>query len=331
MSGTIDPSPIASNSVPTQRQFSRQGQPQYTPWRPTCSAGLSTGNGRLSANGSRTDDDFGSIDPSLLPAGSKSLSGISLRAFLIGVVLGISAVVAVLLSAVLHHPIWRLPCFLTSLSLFHFLEFYITARHNTRHADVSAFLLSSNGAAYNIAHGSAMAECLLTHWLFPSINILGKSKTVSNFTILIGLALMGIGQTVRTLAMAHAGSNFNHTIQVERKEGHRLVTDGVYRFLRHPSYFGFFWWGLGTQLMMQNVICFVGYTVVLWQFFSHRIHRKCFVLLKSVDLKLMPIQVRSITWLRSSEINTLSIGRELESVSLSFHERSPAMGTFRQE
>ncbi|KAL1977298.1 hypothetical protein VTN31DRAFT_157 [Thermomyces dupontii] len=263
----------AANSIPTPRQTSQQGRSQYTPWRPTFSSGLSTGNGRLSANGNQADEDSRAIDPSILPTGSKSLSGISIRAFLIGIVLGISAIVA-LLSAVLHHPIWRLPCFLTSLCLFHFLEFYITARYNTRHADVSAFLLSSNGAAYNIAHGSAMVECLVTHWLFPSINIVAKSKTVSNFTLLMGLALMGIGQTVRTLAMAHAGTNFNHTIQVERKEGHRLVTDGIYRFLRHPSYFGFFWWGLGTQLMMQNVICFIGYTVVLWQFFSQRIHRE---------------------------------------------------------
>lgn len=71
--------------------------------------------------------------------------------------------------------------------------------------------------------------------------------------------------------MVHAGSNFNHLVQMKKKEGHFLVTDGVYGWLRHPSYFGFFWWGLGTQVVMGNVGCLAGYAVVLWRFFRLRI------------------------------------------------------------
>lgn len=71
--------------------------------------------------------------------------------------------------------------------------------------------------------------------------------------------------------MLHAGSNFNHLVQKEKKAGHVLVTGGVYRYLRHPSYFGFFWWGLGTQVVLGNAVCLVGYAVVLWRFFRRRI------------------------------------------------------------
>lgn len=71
--------------------------------------------------------------------------------------------------------------------------------------------------------------------------------------------------------MLHAGSNFNHLVQKEKKVGHVLVTGGVYRYLRHPSYFGFFWWGLGTQVVLGNAVCLVGYAVVLWRFFRRRI------------------------------------------------------------
>lgn len=85
---------------------------------------------------------------------------------------------------------------------------------------------------------------------------------------------MVVGQTIRSVAMAQAGSNFNHTVQVTRREGHVLVTGGVYSVLRHPSYFGFFWWGLGTQLVLGNGVCFVAYAVVLWRFFSGRIWSK---------------------------------------------------------
>ncbi len=76
--------------------------------------------------------------------------------------------------------------------------------------------------------------------------------------------------------MVQAGSNFNHTVQMKRSEGHVLVTSGIYAVLRHPSYFGFWWWGLGTQVVLGNGICLVGYAVVLWRFFHSRILRRCF-------------------------------------------------------
>ncbi|KAL4978599.1 Isoprenylcysteine carboxyl methyltransferase family-domain-containing protein [Aspergillus desertorum] len=220
-------------------------------------------------------------DALLYPSGSKSLSGISLRAFLLGTTLGLSTALTISLlnlstSNTKPHYLWRLPFFLASLSLFHFLEYYITAAHNTRYADISAFLLSSNGWAYNIAHSSAAAECLLGFLFYPHESYFEFTASMGGVKIqvVLGLFLMILGQAVRTLAMAQAGTNFNHTVQVERKEGHTLVQHGVYSVLRHPSYFGFFWWGLGTQLVLGNVVCLVGYAVVLWKFFSSRIHRE---------------------------------------------------------
>lgn len=71
--------------------------------------------------------------------------------------------------------------------------------------------------------------------------------------------------------MAQAGTNFNHTPQRTKKEGHVLVSTGVYAWLRHPSYFGFFWWALGTQVLVGNKVCLVGYLGALWTFFYRRI------------------------------------------------------------
>ncbi|BCS26382.1 protein-S-isoprenylcysteine carboxyl O-methyltransferase [Aspergillus puulaauensis] len=217
-------------------------------------------------------------DALLRPSGSKSLSGISLRAFLLGATLGLclSIAVALILIQPAPHYLWRLPFFVFSLSLFHFLEYYITAAYNTRYADISAFLLSSNGWAYNVAHSSAFLECLLAYLFYPHESYFDFTAPVNGVKIqvVIGIVLMALGQVVRSLAMAQAGSNFNHTVQVERREGHTLVTHGVYAVLRHPSYFGFFWWGIGTQLMLGNVVSLLGYAVVLWKFFSHRIDRE---------------------------------------------------------
>ncbi|KAL4807370.1 Isoprenylcysteine carboxyl methyltransferase family-domain-containing protein [Aspergillus unguis] len=214
-------------------------------------------------------------DAVLYPSGSKSLSGISLRAFLLGTTLGLSVALTVAL-VLTEHYLWRLPFFLASLALFHFLEYYVTAAYNTRVADIAAFLLSTNGWAYNAAHISAASECLLAYLLYPHASYFEFTAPISGvkWQVVIGLVFMGIGQAVRTIAMAQAGSNFNHTVQVERREGHTLVSHGIYAVFRHPSYFGFFWWGIGTQLVLGNVFCLAAYTVVLWRFFSQRIQRE---------------------------------------------------------
>ncbi|KAL2005389.1 hypothetical protein VTN00DRAFT_2600 [Thermoascus crustaceus] len=216
------------------------------------------------------------VDPSNYPGGKKSLSGISIRAFLLGVTLATCLCITVFTLTAFPTSLWRVPFFIASLCVFHFLEYYVTARYNTLHANISAFLLSSNGWQYNFAHGSAIAECILFRLFFPDSYFKWTAAAFGGVKVQValGLVLMAVGQTVRTLAMAHAGSNFNHTVQVERKEGHMLVKTGVYSVLRHPSYFGFFWWGLGTQLVLGNVICFLGYTFVLWMFFSRRIQRE---------------------------------------------------------
>lgn len=201
----------------------------------------------------------------ILPHQEKSLSGIAIRSFLLGFVLATSIYAAILL-AWLGYRIWRASLFLAALALFHFLEFYITAQYNTQFANISAFLLSRNGRAYNIAHTAAMTECIFTSLFLPS----WQAKVASTPLLLTGLCMLLIGQSTRTMAMVQAGTNFNHTVQTRKAEGHQLVTSGIYHYLRHPSYFGFFWWGLGTQVVCGNTICLLGYAVVLWKFFRMR-------------------------------------------------------------
>lgn len=215
------------------------------------------------------------VNASNLPEGRYPLSGISIRAFTLGISFGASLTITSLL-VYLSYQLWRVPFFLVALSLFHFLEFYITARYSTRDATVKAFLLSSNGWTYHAAHGSAILECLASNYFAPTTYSQWTSTFTNNkYLTSLGLVLVVIGQIIRTLAMAQAGSNFNHIVQVHQREDHELVTSGIYRFLRHPSYFGFFWWGLGTQLVLQNAVSFWIYAFVLSSFFANRINREC--------------------------------------------------------
>ncbi|PVI06354.1 prenyl cysteine carboxyl methyltransferas-like protein Ste14 [Periconia macrospinosa] len=199
------------------------------------------------------------------PGGDRSLSGIALRAFLLGVVGTTSALLTMAL-AYSGSRLWRPFFFLGALCVFHFLEFWTTARYNTPIAYVSSFLLT-NGDRYRQAHTFAFVETTITSYFFAG----WQARLNPPWVIALGIAMMAVGQIVRSVAMIQAGTNFNHQVQSRKNEGHELVTQGVYRYFRHPSYFGFFWWGIGTQVVLGNIVSFIGYTFVLWYFFSKRI------------------------------------------------------------
>ncbi|KAH7162349.1 Isoprenylcysteine carboxyl methyltransferase family-domain-containing protein [Dactylonectria estremocensis] len=202
----------------------------------------------------------------------KSLSGIALRAFCLGIALATSGIAMLGILVFTSSPIWRVPFFLFALSIFHFLEFWCTAERNTLVAKIDSFLLTANWPSYAIAHSAAFLECGVVSVFFP--NRRWAPFGLSPWILALGLFLTVIGQIVRSVAMFQAGASFNHMVQTRKADSHRLVKTGIYAVFRHPSYFGFFYWGLGSQLVLGNVICFVGYTAVLWLFFSRRIRHE---------------------------------------------------------
>jgi len=228
---------------------------------------ISTDHANSDANGQARDSEFQTpfqaVRPQISPA--YDLAGISLRAFCLGFTVGLSTLITIFLTY-FNQPLWRLPFFLSTLSLLHFLEYQVTAMYNPSFYTV----------AYNIAHTLAFLECFAHYSFipkyFPEARLgFDLPNLLHLFWLVLGFGMLLVGQVTRTVAMAQAGSNFNHTVQMKKRQGHTLVTDGIYAWLRHPSYFGFFFWGLGTQVILGNVVCLVGYAVVLWRFFRHRI------------------------------------------------------------
>merc|ERR1712187_349650 len=80
--------------------------------------------------------------------------------------------------------------------------------------------------------------------------------------------------------MVHCGKNFDHIVMTEKKSNHELVTNGIYAYLRHPSYFGWFYWTVCSQLLLANPICTIGFAVAAHKFFSGRIPPEEHVLAK---------------------------------------------------
>jgi hypothetical protein len=89
------------------------------------------------------------------------------------------------------------------------------------------------------------------------------------------VVLIVVGQLTRHWAIATAGTSFNHHVQHKRRSDHVVITWGPYAWWRHPSYFGFFWWALGTQILLGNALTTPLFAVVLWRFFFRRIPCEC--------------------------------------------------------
>lgn len=161
---------------------------------------------------------------------------------------------------------WTFPqlhMYLLAWSLFHLLEFTVTASYNPTRLFSDSFLLN-NGAQYHIAHLVALVEFAVTAAVWPQYKAPG-------WTTVLGLALLVFGQVMRSGAMIHAAGNFSHIIADKKRTDHQLVTTGMYSWTRHPSYVGFFYWALGTQLLLGNMIATLGFALALHRFFSRRI------------------------------------------------------------
>jgi len=148
------------------------------------------------------------------------------------------------------------------LNTFHLLEFFVTALANPTQLSSDSFLVN-HSRAYAGAHLFAATEFTFRLIFFPGWFNLQVS--------VLGVVLVIIAQFIRSLAMVTCGESFNHLIQTEKKENHILVTHGIYRYLRHPSYVGFHWWSFGSQLLLNNSISACLFFAASLRFFSKRI------------------------------------------------------------
>ncbi|KAF2359990.1 Isoprenylcysteine carboxyl methyltransferase [Trinorchestia longiramus] len=153
--------------------------------------------------------------------------------------------------------------YISVLAFFHFSEYFVTAATNPPALSLDSYLLN-HSLSYWLAAISSWVEFFLEWYFFPPIKSLWYVSAVGAIACLAG-------EVTRKFAMITAQKNFNHLVQVRRQSGHKLVTHGVYAWCRHPSYVGWFWWSIGTQVLLINPICVVFYTAASWYFFNERI------------------------------------------------------------
>lgn len=143
--------------------------------------------------------------------------------------------------------------------IFHFLEFLSTAIFNTSEVEDDSFILGDTDLY--LVYVLSVIETFLVHIYLPH----------RRWSLFLGLVMIMTGQICRTLAMYTAGTSFNHYVQREKSSKHKLITTGIYSYSRHPSYFGYFWWFIGSQVMLGNWFVGVAGAYKLSRFFSQRI------------------------------------------------------------
>uniref|UniRef100_A0A7N4V1L8 Protein-S-isoprenylcysteine O-methyltransferase n=2 Tax=Sarcophilus harrisii TaxID=9305 RepID=A0A7N4V1L8_SARHA len=182
---------------------------------------------------------------------------IAIRACFLGFVFGCGLLLSFSQSSWNHFG-W----YMCSLSLFHYSEYLVTAVNNPKSLSLDSFLLN-HSLEYTVAAVSSWIEFTVENYFWPEMKqIVWLSVT--------GLLMVVFGECLRKAAMFTAGSNFNHVVQNEKSETHTLVTSGVYAWFRHPSYVGWFYWSIGTQVMLANPICGIAYALTVWRFFRDR-------------------------------------------------------------
>lgn len=149
-----------------------------------------------------------------------------------------------------------------AILLFHISEYVIAITiHGRSKVTLRSLLISK---AYLLAMACSLLEYLVEIILFPGLK---EFWWISN----LGLAMVVIGETIRKTAILTAGQAFTHLIRVYHDDDHKLVTHGIYRYVRHPGYSGFFIWSAGTQIMLCNPISMIAFALIVWHFFYKRI------------------------------------------------------------
>lgn len=148
------------------------------------------------------------------------------------------------------------------MSFFHFTEWFATALYNLPKLSVDSFLIN-HSTGYTVALMASIIEYWVEYYLF--------GLTSTSFIMVIGSCIALTGLVVRIAAMHTNKVGFTHIVQDTRRTDHQLCTWGIYKYVRHPGYFGWFWWTIGNQILMQNFVCAAGFAYVSYRFFKDRI------------------------------------------------------------
>jgi protein-S-isoprenylcysteine O-methyltransferase Ste14 len=92
---------------------------------------------------------------------------------------------------------------------------------------------------------------------------------LSLLPLVVGSFLLALSLWLFHRSHADLGTNWSVTLEI--RESHRLVTEGLYRYVRHPMYLALLLYGLGQAAVVPNWIAGPSYAVVMALLFALRL------------------------------------------------------------
>lgn len=89
---------------------------------------------------------------------------------------------------------------------------------------------------------------------FP-LDITNREFIDFNWLSILSVALMISGTIIRLFAIRVLGKYFTATVQIQNS--HRIIENGPYKYLRHPSYTGAYLAMIGSSLILESLIGFL--------------------------------------------------------------------------
>jgi len=112
-------------------------------------------------------------------------------------------------------------------------------------------------------------------FVVPLIWLASPVFAFAEYPLRIGPLIAGIVCFVVSLWLfyrSHADLGTNWSITLQVRERHRLITQGVYRRVRHPMYSALFLYSLGQVLVLPNWVAGPSYLIAFGILFALRVH-----------------------------------------------------------
>jgi protein-S-isoprenylcysteine O-methyltransferase Ste14 len=136
----------------------------------------------------------------------------------------------------------------------------------------------SRGVKVVTSRKGPMETVLLTlawlGFLVPLIWIASPAFSFAEYPLRTGPLVAGIPCLAVGLWLfhrSHADLGTNWSITLEVREQHRLITDGVYRSVRHPMYLALLLYSVGQMLVIPNWVAGPSYLIAFGILFAFRV------------------------------------------------------------
>lgn len=180
----------------------------------------------------------------------------------------------------------KLSLYFILVSIFHLNEFIVTSKYLKSTVTDDLFLIWGNKGSKEYW---MMQLLTIVEFVFSRINHkIPFGMVISSLGILILLS----GILLRYLAIQTLGDSFSHYINQQDQSVHELVVEGIFNYIRHPSYLGFYLYVIGIEVYLKNIGCFILSVIILTRFFRVRIRFEEFYLVKQYGRRYRDYQDR---------------------------------------